>query len=95
MTPISSALREKQVDVLRQAVMLAVLNIDLESNGITPDGNVRERLVAALNKADELESLLSGVVLPSDPSEEEKAPRVDTSQLRHPADNPTAANRRS
>ncbi len=34
---------------LEQAVMLAVINMDLERSGLTPDGNVRERLVAVLN----------------------------------------------
>jgi hypothetical protein len=33
---------------LRQAVMLAIVSIDCERNGLTPDRNVRERLVRAL-----------------------------------------------
>lgn len=42
----------QQVSALQKAVMLAVLNIDLERNGLTPDGNVRARLVAALADVD-------------------------------------------
>jgi hypothetical protein len=43
---------EEQVHTLRQAVMLAILAIDCERNGLTPDGNVRERLVKALNRTE-------------------------------------------
>jgi hypothetical protein len=46
------------VELLKRAVMLAILNIDCEHNGLTPDGNVRERLVAALNRADDYSRLL-------------------------------------
>lgn len=37
-------------DELEKVVMLAVLNIDCGRNGLTQDGNVRERLVASLEK---------------------------------------------
>jgi hypothetical protein len=41
---------ETQRDLLLNAVMLAILNIDCERNGLTPDGNVRQRLVDAIAK---------------------------------------------
>ena len=44
-------LREQRDELLR-AVMLAVLNLDCERNGLTPDGNVRERLVAVIAKVE-------------------------------------------
>ena len=44
-------LREQR-DELLKAVMLAVLNIDCERNGLTPDGNVRDRLVAVIAKVE-------------------------------------------
>jgi hypothetical protein len=40
----------QRVEELERALMLAILTIDCERNGLTPNGNVRERLVATLNK---------------------------------------------
>lgn len=40
---------ETERDRLRNAVMLAIVNIDCDRNGLTPDGNVRDRLLYVLN----------------------------------------------
>lgn len=37
-----------EIERLKNAVMLAIVSIDCERNGLTPDGNVRERLVGVL-----------------------------------------------
>jgi hypothetical protein len=51
-SPAGAPPPEEQIELLRKAVMLAIINIDCERNGLTPDGNVRERLVSALKQAD-------------------------------------------
>lgn len=37
---------------LRSAVMLAIINIDCERNHLTPDGNVRKRLILVLDETE-------------------------------------------
>ncbi len=53
MTPATRARLQGLVETLKNAVLLAVVNIDCERNGLTADGNVRERLVRAANEADD------------------------------------------
>src|SRR5689334_16484519 len=43
--------KDQAIELLKRAVMLAVVNIDCERNGLTPDGNVREPLVSAIKQA--------------------------------------------
>lgn len=42
----------EQIERLRKGVMLAIINMDSERNGLTPDGNVRERLVKLLDETE-------------------------------------------
>jgi hypothetical protein len=44
--------------------MLAILNIDLERSGLTPDGNLRERLVHVVNAPSALAALRAAIPAP-------------------------------